>query len=80
MRTFVRCFFVLLLALFVQASAFAQSNSGTISGAVTDPSGAVVPGATVSIEKTQSASIRVARPRTAKVVFNSRMFPSIPTI
>jgi outer membrane receptor protein involved in Fe transport len=28
----------------------AQSNSGSVSGAVTDPSGAVVPGATVTIE------------------------------
>ena len=28
----------------------AQSNSGSISGTVTDPSGAVVPGATVTIE------------------------------
>ena len=52
MRTFVRCFIVFLPALFLQVratSAFSQSaaNSGTVAGSVTDPSGAVVPGATV---------------------------------
>jgi len=53
MRTFVRCFVVFLLAAFLQAlvtCALAQSNSGTLSGTVTDPSGAVVSGAAVSIE------------------------------
>jgi hypothetical protein len=29
---------------------FAQSNSGTVSGSITDPTGAVVPGATVSLQ------------------------------
>ena len=36
----------------------AQSNSGSISGAVTDPSGAVVPGATVSINNPVSGYAR----------------------
>jgi hypothetical protein len=54
MRTFVRCFAVFLLAALLQAAAsfvFAQSasNSGTISGTVTDPTGAVISNATVFI-------------------------------
>jgi hypothetical protein len=39
----------------------AQSNSGSISGAVTDPSGAVVPGATVTIENPVSGYLRTAK-------------------
>ncbi len=47
---FLRIFavFLVLTALLPSAKAY-QSNSGTISGAVTDPSGAVVPGATVEM-------------------------------
>ena len=39
----------------------AQSNAGSISGVVTDPSGAVVPGATVSIENPVSGYLRSAK-------------------
>jgi hypothetical protein len=65
MRTCVRCFTVFLLALLLQAVAhplFAQSagNSGTITGTVTDASGAVIPGATVTIENPVSGLDRKA--------------------
>jgi uncharacterized lipoprotein YajG len=57
MRTPTRSILSLLL-VFVFSAMFsmvqAQSNSGSISGTVTDPSGAVVPGATVTVE-TRSA-------------------------
>jgi hypothetical protein len=39
----------------------AQSNSGSISGAVTDPSGAVVPGATVTVENPVSGYLRTVK-------------------
>jgi hypothetical protein len=39
----------------------AQSNSGSISGSVTDPSGAVVPGATVTVENPVSGYLRTAK-------------------
>src|ERR1700733_3204669 len=65
MRTFVRCFTVILLAALLQAVAcplFAQSagNSGTIAGTVTDASGAVIPGTTVTIENPVSGLNRTA--------------------
>ena len=79
MRTFVRCFAVFLLALFLQAASsfvFAQSaaNSGTITGTVTDPSGAVVPGATVSINNPVSQYSRTATTDDA----GHFSFPNIP--
>jgi hypothetical protein len=39
----------------------AQSNSGSISGTVTDPSGAVVPGATITVENPVSGYLRTAK-------------------
>ncbi len=56
-RTILSCFFVFLFS-----SAFstlkAQSNSGSINGVVTDPSGAVIPGASVTIQNPVSAYSR----------------------
>src|SRR6202167_2297785 len=53
------------LLVFVFSAMFwklqAQSNSGSISGAVTDPSGAVVPGATVTIENPVSGYVRTTQ-------------------
>jgi Carboxypeptidase regulatory-like domain/TonB-dependent Receptor Plug Domain len=66
MRTYVRCYFVFLLAFLLQAAAsslaFAQStgNAGSISGTVTDPSGAVIAGATVTIQNPVSQFQRTA--------------------
>jgi hypothetical protein len=79
MRTFVRCFIVFLPALFLQVlatSAFSQSaaNSGTITGTVTDPSGAVVPGATVSINNPVSQYSRTTTTDNA----GHYRFPNIP--
>jgi hypothetical protein len=79
MRTFVRYFPVFLLAVFLQAGAFslfAQSaaDSGTISGVVTDPSGAVIPNATVSIDNPVSQYSRTAKTDVA----GSFRFPNVP--
>ena len=53
------CRLVILLALFLMVSAaFGQgTQSGAISGAVTDPSGAVISGATVTVTNTDRKSV-----------------------
>src|SRR5690242_18879187 len=63
MRTHARSIFSFLfvfLSSVVFSALFAQSNSGSVGGTVTDPSGAVVPGATVSIENPVSHYSRTA--------------------
>lgn len=40
---------MLVIALIISTNVFAQSNTGSITGVVTDPNGAVVPSATVNI-------------------------------
>ena len=79
MRTFVRCSLVFLLALLLQAATlpvFAQSaaDSGTISGVVTDPTGAVLPNATVTINNPVSQYTRTAKTDTN----GSFRFPNVP--
>src|ERR1700722_4953294 len=61
MRRPARRFFSILFAVLFSAvfsALYAQSNSGSVSGVVTDPSGAVVPGATVCIKNPVSAYTR----------------------
>jgi hypothetical protein len=53
---------------------YAQSNSGLVSGVVTDPSGAVVPGATVSIQNPVSQYSRTATTDKA----GHFQFPNVP--
>ncbi|MGA9667728.1 MAG: TonB-dependent receptor [Terracidiphilus sp.] len=63
MRPFTRsifCFLFVLAFSAVFSTLHAQSNSGSINGTVTDPSGAVIPGATVSIQNPVSAYTRSA--------------------
>jgi hypothetical protein len=49
--------FLLFSALAISSSAFAQEFRGTISGSVLDPSGAVVPGATVEVQEMTTGAI-----------------------
>jgi hypothetical protein len=64
MHSFARRFFFILcpfLLLSMVTGLHAQSGSGTIAGTVTDASGAVIPGATVSIENPVSGLSRTAK-------------------
>lgn len=61
MRTSTRNIFFCLLAFLGSAAPsqlHAQSNSGSINGTISDPSGAVIPGASVSIQNPVSAYSR----------------------
>ena len=54
-----------LFSLFVAGNAFAQSSMGTVTGTVTDASGAVIPGVAVTLTRisgmsTSSASWRAS--------------------
>ena len=82
MRMPTRSILFLVLVFFFSAMFWtvqAQSNSGSISGAVADPSGAVVPGATVTIENPVSGYLRTAETDGAEDI-SSAICPSTRTI
>ena len=67
-------FLFIFLTAVVFPDLYAQSNSGSVGGTVTDPSGAVVPGATVSIQNPVSKYSRTATTdRTGRF-----QFPNVP--
>jgi Carboxypeptidase regulatory-like domain/TonB-dependent Receptor Plug Domain len=79
MRTSARCVVAFLAAFLLQScapiiSAQSVGNSGTISGTITDPSGAVVAGATVTIENPVSQYSRSA----ATDKTGHYQFPNVP--
>src|SRR5918996_2702387 len=58
-RAWRRCFRAMLLSsmLLVASTAFAQLERGSISGTISDQSGAVVPGATVTVTNAQGQQL-----------------------
>jgi len=58
--------------LYMQAPLQAQTSSGTVTGVVSDPAGAVVPGANVTVKNTATGEIR-------KTVFPFRHCRRAPT-
>ncbi|MGH9617528.1 MAG: carboxypeptidase regulatory-like domain-containing protein, partial [Acidobacteriaceae bacterium] len=61
LRRAVLLFLFAFICSAILPAAFAQPNSGTIVGTVTDPTGAVVPGATVTIRNPVSGYIRTSQ-------------------
>ncbi|HEX4037327.1 MAG TPA: TonB-dependent receptor [Acidobacteriaceae bacterium] len=79
MRSWLRCIAVFSGLLFVagflcEPAVFGQTGSGTVTGTVTDPTGAVVPGATVTIENPVSQYERSA----AADAEGHFQFPNVP--
>ena len=77
MRTFTRTIlFCLSVFLFsaISSTIYAQSNAGIITGVVTDPSGAVIPGAAVEIQNPVSQYARTAITDSA----GRYQFPNLP--
>ena len=72
-RSILFCLFVFLLSA-ISPLLRAQSNAGSINGVITDPSGAVVPGATVSIENPVSQYARSTTTDSA----GHYSFPNLP--
>lgn len=66
-------FSLLALILFVLPLAFGQSQFGTLNGTVTDSTGAVAPGANISVKNTASGQVR-------KTVTNHEGFFSVPSL
>ena len=58
MRLSIRCLAVLAIALMIPALVAAQTESGKVSGTVTDQSGAVLPGVTVNLKSVERATTR----------------------
>src|SRR5438105_9340952 len=52
-----RFLFLCSLALLISTVCFSQSDRGTITGSVTDPAGAVVPGAHATARNTETGAI-----------------------
>jgi len=50
--------FGILLVLFTTAAIFAQTSRGVVSGIITDPNGAVVPGAEIILTNTATTVTR----------------------
>lgn len=66
---------MLLAAFFVTTALIAQGLFGTISGIITDPSGAVIPGATVKVTNTQTNVSVTLRTNSAGVYNASDLNP-----
>ena len=58
-RTVFLCVFMCFLSTYLPV-AFAQTNAGSVSGTVNDPTGAIIPGATVTIQNPVSGYSRTA--------------------
>ncbi len=70
-----RCFVsILLLACAIAIAAYAQSSTGSISGAVTDPNGAVVPGARVEAKENATGRSHLTNTTEAGLY----VFPGLP--
>ncbi len=75
-----RCASTVALLVCIASGLFAQGGSGTITGTLTDPSGAVVPGASVVISNTETGIDRSTNTNDAGIYVATFMQPGNYTI
>ena len=61
------------------AMAWAQ-DTASITGTITDPSGAAVPNAQVTVARMRNTELIATAPATVAAIFSSARCPSVPTI
>jgi len=74
-----RPFYLLLVATLVllfPILALGQTETGTITGTVTDPSGAVIPNATVTVTDTSTGAVRTAASDSSGIYVISNLLPA----
>ncbi len=57
MNTITRCFVALCLFALSTAALFAQSNQGSITGTISDPTGAVIPTAVIEVKNSDTGAV-----------------------
>ena len=67
------CLAIAAALLFIRTPLYAQTSSGTLTGVVSDPGGAVVPGASITVQNTATGETR-------KTVTNGSGIFSIPAL
>ena len=77
MKRFTICCLITLCALLLIVPVHAQKITGTISGSVTDASGAVVPDATVTITNSETGQVRTVTTDAAGVYTAAEMNPGV---
>ena len=71
---------IFVALLFSQAIAFGQADQGRIAGTVTDPNGAIVPGATVIAKNDKTGEERTATSATDGTYAFTALRPSVYTV
>ncbi len=80
MTKFTKMFFVALAILVLQVPGHAQQTTGALSGTITDPSNAVVAGATVTVTSVATGAERSAITNTAGVFDFQTLVPGVYTV
>jgi outer membrane receptor protein involved in Fe transport len=66
-----------VLALFFSVFAFAQTETGAITGTITDPTGAVIPKATVTAREVATGAVRTTTSDASGVYAMTNLLPSV---
>ncbi len=79
MKRHIGLFFLLIFVIFATSAIFAQTT-GSMSGSVVDPSGAVVPGATVTAKNSQTGEERVTNTNSGGAFVFAALQPGVYSV